>query len=190
MGPEETVVLVTCLIWILSEVFGSRIVPALRGRGTVKVKGDRGSSAIIWLTIFVSITVVVNLEATGITGLPEWCFELGLAMMIGGIVLRQWAIFVLGRFFSTKVRILTDHRIVTNGPYSVVRHPSYTGALFTLVGFGLASRTWAGTLVILILSGLVYGYRISIEEKALKAEFGEQYLDYSRRTKRLIPLLF
>jgi protein-S-isoprenylcysteine O-methyltransferase Ste14 len=124
-----------------------------------------------------------------ITLLPDWVFYLGIALMIGGIALRQWAIFVLGRFFSTKVTILSDHKIVTNGPYHVIRHPAYSGTLLTLVGLGLASRTWAGTLAILILFGLVYNYRISIEEKELKAEFGEQYLEYSRKTKRLIPFL-
>jgi len=178
------------LIWIVCEVVGGKIVPALRGRGAVKARVDRGSYAVIWLSVFVSVTIVFNLAASGITLLPDWFFGLGLVMMIGGIVLRQWAIFVLGRFFSTKVRILSDHRLVTNGPYSVVRHPSYTGAFFTLVGLGLASRTWLGTVIVLILCGAVYGYRINVEEKALKAEFGEQYLDYSRRTKRLIPFVF
>jgi protein-S-isoprenylcysteine O-methyltransferase Ste14 len=87
------------------------------------------------------------------------------------------------------VKIVSDHRIVANGPYRVIRHPAYTGSLLTLVGLGLASRTWGGTLVILVLFGLVYNYRISVEEKALTAEFGEEYIDYAGKTKRLIPFL-
>jgi protein-S-isoprenylcysteine O-methyltransferase Ste14 len=165
------------------------VIPTLRQRGTVKARGDRGSRMIIWLSLFVSIMIAFFFGVNEITPLPDWFFVLGIALMIGGIVLRQWAIFVLGRFFSTKVTILSDQRIVTNGPYRFIRHPAYSGSFFTLVGLGLASRTWGGTLAILILFGLVYNYRISIEEKALKAEFGEQYLDYSRKTKRLIPFL-
>jgi protein-S-isoprenylcysteine O-methyltransferase Ste14 len=55
--------------------------------------------------------------------------------------------------------------------------------------FGLALRTWVGTLVIVALFGLVYSYRISVEEKALKAEFGQEYVDYAKKTKRLIPFI-
>jgi len=121
--------------------------------------------------------------------LPDAFFYAGIVLMLVGIVFRQWAIWVLGRFFSTSVRILSDHRIVTNGPYQFIRHPSYTGALLTFVGLGLASRTWGGTLVIVALFGLVYGYRIEVEERALRAEFGQEYVSYAKRTKRLIPFL-
>jgi protein-S-isoprenylcysteine O-methyltransferase Ste14 len=189
LGPQETVILIVSFIWALIEIVGGKVIPALRQRGTVKARGDCSSRMIIWLSLIVSIMIAYFFGVNEITLLPDWVFYLGIALMIGGIALRQWAIFVLGRFFSTKVTILSDHKIVTNGPYRVIRHPAYSGTLLTLVGLGLASRTWAGTLAILILFGLVYNYRISIEEKELKAEFGEQYFEYSRKTKRLIPFL-
>ena len=66
---------------------------------------------------------------------------------------------------------------------------SYTGALLTFVGLGLASRTWGGTFLIVALFGLVYGYRMDVEEKGLKTEFGQAYVDYVKKTKRLIPFL-
>ena len=109
--------------------------------------------------------------------------------MLAGITFRQYSIWVLGRFFSTTVRILSDHRMVTNGPYHFIRHPSYTGALLTFVGLGLASRTLEGTTLIVVLFVLVYSYRIGVEERALKTEFGQAYVDYAKRTKRLIPFL-
>ena len=62
--------------------------------------------------------------------------------------------------------------------------------LMTLLGLGLASRTWLGTIIIMVLFGLVIGYRINVEEKALKGEFGKDYLEYAKKTKRLIPFLF
>jgi len=40
------------------------------------------------------------------------------------------------------------------------------------------------------LFGLVMGYRINVEEKALRAEFGEEYVEYAKKTKRLLPFLF
>ena len=182
--------MIISLLWLFSEIVGGKVIPRLRGGGTVKARGDRGSSLIIWLSIFVSIAIASLFGTNGVTLLPEAFFYLGIVLMLAGIALRQWAIFVLGRFFSTTVRILSDHRIVTSGPYRVIRHPSYTGALLTLVGLGLGSRTWAGTLIIVVLFGLVYNYRISIEEKAMRAEFGQEYVDYAKKTKRLIPFLF
>jgi protein-S-isoprenylcysteine O-methyltransferase len=144
---------------------------------------------VIWLSLFVSITIVFFFGKNGITLLPDWFFYLGIPLMVAGIAFRQWAILVLGRFFSTTVKIISDHRIISNGPYRLIRHPTYAGSLLTLVGLGLASRTWGGTLVIAALFGLVYNYRISVEEKALKAEFGQEYVDYAGKTKRLIPFL-
>jgi protein-S-isoprenylcysteine O-methyltransferase Ste14 len=188
-GPEETVILIVSLLWLFSEIVGGKIVPRLRGGGTVRARGDRGSRLIIWLSIFVSIAIASLLGTNGVTPLPEAFFYLGIVLMLAGIALRQWSIWVLGRFFSTTVRILSDHRIVTNGPYRVIRHPAYTGGLLTLMGLGLGSRTWAGTLIILVLFGIVYNYRISIEEKAMRKEFGQEYVDYAKKTKRLIPFL-
>jgi len=76
------------------------------------------------------------------------------------------------------------------GPYRFLRHPSYTGMLMILLGLGLASRTWLGTVIILALFSLVISYRIRVEEDALKAEFGTEYLEYAKKTKRLFPFLF
>jgi protein-S-isoprenylcysteine O-methyltransferase Ste14 len=189
MLSEENIILFVSLLWALSEFVGVYAIPRLRGRGMVKTRSDRGSRMVIWLGLFVSMTIAFFFGTNGIALLPDWFFYFGIALMVAGIALRQWAILVLGRFFSTTVRVISGHRVVTDGPYRVIRHPAYTGSLFTLLGLGLASRTWGGTLVIVTLFGLVYDYRISIEESALKAEFGQEYIDYTKKTKRLIPFL-
>lgn len=187
--PEETIIWTVCVVWALSEFVGAYVIPRLRQRGRVKARSDRGSRMLIWLSIFVSIFIAFFFATNGITLLPDWFFYFGIALMVAGIAFRQWSILVLGQYFSTTVRIISDHRIVTNGPYRLVRHPSYTGSLLTLVGLGLSSRTWAGTLAIVALFGLAFNYRLSVEEAALKAEFGQEYIDYAKKTKRLIPFL-
>ena len=187
---EEPVILLLSWIWALSEIIGSYIIPHLRQKGEVKARSDRGSRVVIWVGIFVAIFLSDYFSTHNITPLPESFFYVGIILMLAGILFRQWAIWVLGRFFSTRVRIVSDHRIVMEGPYRFLRHPSYTGMLIILLGLGLGSRTWLGTIIILALFSLVIGYRISVEEDALKAEFGEQYLEYAKKTKRLIPFLF
>jgi len=173
----------------MGEIVGARIIPRLRGGGTVKAEIDRDSHVVFWLGISVSVVIAVLLGRNGVTLLPDLFFYLGIVFMLVGVAFRQWAILVLGRFFSTTVKILTDHRIVTNGPYRVIRHPAHTGVLLTVMGLGLAFRTWGGTLLILVVVGLTLNYRIRVEEKALKAEFGNEYIAYAKRTKRLIPFL-
>jgi protein-S-isoprenylcysteine O-methyltransferase Ste14 len=187
---EESVILLLSWIWALSEIIGSYIIPRLRQRGKVKARSDRGSRVVIWLGMFVAIFLSDYFATNNITPISEPFFYVGIVLMLAGIVFRQWAIWVLGRFFSTGVRIVSDHRIVMEGPYRFLRHPSYTGMLMILLGLGLASRTWLGTAIILALFSLVIGYRIIVEENALKAEFGQEYLEYAKKTKRLFPFLF
>lgn len=187
---EESVILFVSLIWALSEIVGSYIIPVLRQKGKVKTRSDKGSRLIIWLSIFVSIALSSFFATNGIAPLPEYFFYIGIILMLAGIAFRQWAIWVLGRFFSTKVRIVSGHRIVKEGPYRFLRHPSYTGALMILLGLGLGSRTWLGTIIIVVLFSLVYGYRMNVEENALKSEFGKEYTEYSKKTKRLIPFVY
>jgi protein-S-isoprenylcysteine O-methyltransferase Ste14 len=62
--------------------------------------------------------------------------------MAVGIAIRQWAVMVLGRYFTTNVRVHPGQTVVEEGPYRWVRHPSYTGMLITFVGIGLALWNW------------------------------------------------
>ena len=189
-GSEESVILLMSWIWALSEIVGSYIIPRLRQKGEVKTRSDRGSRLVIWLGIFIAILLSDYFATRGIAPIPEPFFYVGLFLMMTGILFRQYSIWVLGRFFSTKVRIVSDHRIVKEGPYKYLRHPSYTGMLMILLGLGLASRTWLGTIIILALFSLVIGYRINVEEKTLRVEFGQEYVEYAKKTKRLVPILF
>ena len=174
-------------VWIVSELFGAVLVPRLRGRGATRVRRDRGSGALIILTVFISIGLALSFGYSGVGVLPDWVFYPGIFLMLLGVLVRQWAIAVLGRFFSLTVRVATDHRVVTRGPYRLVRHPSYTGVLITFIGLGLAVQSLGGLLVLLGVFSLSYGYRIRVEEKTLLSELGQDYASYMKRTKRLIP---
>jgi protein-S-isoprenylcysteine O-methyltransferase Ste14 len=176
-------------VWIASELFGAVLVPRLRGRGVTRVKSDRGSKVLILFTVWVSITIAFVFGYGGIGRLPDWVFYPGIFLMLLGVVVRQWAIAVLGRFFSYDVRVVKDHRVVEKGPYRLVRHPSYTGVLITFIGLSLAVQSLGALLVLLGVFIVSYGYRMRVEEKALLSELGQDYASYMKRTKRLIPYL-
>jgi protein-S-isoprenylcysteine O-methyltransferase Ste14 len=110
--------------------------------------------------------------------------------MVFGIGFRLWAVATLRSFFTYTVQIKTGHRVIQSGPYRFVRHPAYAGTLLTLVGVGFALQSWGAVLLIAGVFTLVFGYRIWVEERALKASLGEEYISYSKRVKRLIPFLF
>ena len=77
--------------------------------------------------------------------------------------------------------------VVDKGPYKLVRHPSYTGIVLILTGLGLTLQSWEAVLLILLVFGLTFGYRIYIEEKVLISNLGDEYIEYMKRTKRIIP---
>ena len=177
-------------VWIVSELFGAVLVPRLRRRGrATRVKKDRGSGALIIFTVLVSIILALSLGYAGVGPLPDWVFYPGIFLMILGVLVRQWAIAVLGRFFSLTVRVAEDHRVVVKGPYRLVRHPSYTGVLITFIGLALAVQSSGALLVLLAVFGVSYGYRMRVEERVLLSELGQDYAEYVKRTRRLIPFL-
>jgi protein-S-isoprenylcysteine O-methyltransferase Ste14 len=107
-----------------------------------------------------------------------------------GIVLRIWAIVHLGRFFTVDVTIQEGQRVVQDGPYRFVRHPSYSGSMIALLGLACLTFNWLGFFVIMVCSFIAFARRISVEEKVLLQNLGEEYRRYVGRTKKLIPGIY
>jgi len=117
-------------------------------------------------------------------------FAIGFVILLAGLVLRGWSIKTLGGYFTGSVKVSADQPVITAGPYRVLRHPSYTGLLLIMTGFGLASANWVGAagMAVLTLAGLLW--RIQAEERALLATLGDPYRAYAARHKRLVPLVW
>src|SRR3984893_2655423 len=99
---------------------------------------------------------------------------LGVVLFAAGGALRLWPVFVLGHRFSGLVAIQPGHKLVTNGVYGVIRHPSYLGLLVNSLGWALAFRSGIGILLtVLLISPLLT--RIRAEERLLRTEFGGEY---------------
>ena len=184
---EQTIFFVVVGIWLLSEIIGAGLIPNLRRHGTKLEKCDRGSRLLFYVGMFVSIEIANLFVNNGIALLPNWFFFLGISLMILGIIIRQWSIAVLGRFFSSTVGTQEGQKVVDKGPYKLIRHPAYTGYLLTLIGLGLAWLSWGAVIAILIVNGCILTYRISVEEKVLITNLGNPYIEYMKKTKRIIP---
>ena len=120
----------------------------------------------------------------------DLCRYLGLILTAIGGYIRLATIFELGHRFSMFVAIQPDHQLKTDGFYGFIRHPSYLGALLSMIGWALVFRSIAGLLLIFAMSVFIV-IRIRAEEDFLINVFGEQYRSYRRRTRwRLVPLIY
>jgi protein-S-isoprenylcysteine O-methyltransferase Ste14 len=131
-------------------------------------------------------------------GLYERFFEIGnpIYIIVGstiffvGTFMRIYAMRTLGQFFTMEIGIRKNHRIIQDGPYERVRHPSYTGYLLMLLGIGIAYQNLFSLIFPLGEMIIFLSVRIPQEEKMLCREFGDEYRNYQKRTKLIIPHLF
>ena len=190
LSIEQVVFYAVFVVWL---VFTFMIERVLTGKEHVKparTQEDRGSSLLIYFSVFVAIVVAFGLGGVGVTPLPGWVFGIGIFLMLFGIFVREWAVLTLKDYFLFRVGVLDGHKVVDYGPYRLVRHPGYAGSILTMIGIGLAVESLAAALILALLCGIAYGYRIRVEEVALSKELGEEYSKYMSRTKRLIPFIF
>ena len=182
-----------CLAWLVPEMFGMFPQMAKASRKGVVVQ-DRGSLILLlglqWVGLALNFMLAWLLPATAFPGPRTALFVLGVAFIPLGAALRGYAIWTLGSYFTRDVAVSLDQPVVQRGPYRLIRHPAYSGTFLTMLGVGLALTNWAGLGCLLSCVFLGHFYRVSVEEKALVRTLGQPYVDYMRRTKRFIPLLF
>ena len=111
----------------------------------------------------------------------------GLVIILVGMAMRIWTRISIGGMYSGYVRVTAGHVLVTDGPYRWVRHPGYTGFVIMALGLciGYSSLIGLAAIPVLLLPGLAY--RMKVEERLLKLQFGDEYRVYARGSKKIIP---
>jgi protein-S-isoprenylcysteine O-methyltransferase Ste14 len=182
--------LASLLIWRVLEA-SVDIKTFKRLRASIQ-RQDKGSHVVLLglvvIGVLLGLLLAFKVQVFAITSGNVFLFWLGLLLIYAGMALRISAIAVLGAFFTT-VAIAPEQPVIEAGPYRLIRHPSYTGFLITLLGLGLSLTNWLSLLVIMRCALLGVSYRIHVEEHVLKAQLGQRYQEYMRRTKRLIPFV-
>jgi protein-S-isoprenylcysteine O-methyltransferase Ste14 len=152
---------------------------------------DRGSFYAVMVTAVLGVGAAFEfasgVPSAGISTARWPIFVAGLAIVILGIALRQWAVLALGQFFTVQVRVRSDQTVVDTGPYRWVRHPSYTGIIMSFVGIGVALENWLSLAVLIVVPTIGLVARIRVEERALLDALGEPYRAFSASRARLIP---
>jgi protein-S-isoprenylcysteine O-methyltransferase Ste14 len=173
--------------WFASEVV---IAIATRTRQSTGRVRDRGSQLALWIVIAASVTAcewIRAIVAPNMFGGAAWLRPAAVIVLAAALAIRWTAIFMLGKSFSANVAIKESQTVYKAGLYHYVRHPSYLGLWLVFLAVGIHSRNWLSFACAIIPTTAALLYRIHIEEAALREAFGEEYIAYSRETKRLIP---
>jgi protein-S-isoprenylcysteine O-methyltransferase Ste14 len=165
-------------------------------RDRTRVKGRR-DDRFSMLAIVIGITAGIfaafygaHVTGTRIAAPGALLVGLGIVLIWAGVAFRLWAVRTLGRFFRVTVTTQDDHRLIGTGPYRRLSNPSYTGAMVTMAGIGLAMGNWASLAGILIGAGLGFAWRIRVEEDSLRTRFGADFDAYRKARWALIPPLW
>ncbi|MGH8428446.1 MAG: methyltransferase family protein [Gammaproteobacteria bacterium] len=187
---HATVLYITLIVWIAPEWIGGIFQRPEEGA----VTRDRGSHFVLIAAmaagVFAAFLCANFVPTATIVWQRPLVFRFGIALMLIGVAFRWYAIRVLGKYFTRDVATRADQQVVESGPYRWIRHPSYSGTLITVLGFGLATTNWLALIAAVLGTLIGLGYRVHVEEHALCETLGEPYRDYMRRIRRFIPFVW
>ncbi|PWI56798.1 hypothetical protein BM613_11925 [Sulfoacidibacillus thermotolerans] len=179
---------IVLLFWLALEV-----ITNLTNRVRAAAIQDAGTFRSVWVSVavaFLLADVTEGLTRNLSPKFPSWVGFIGLLLLVFGIGFRHYAIRVLGRFFTARVMIQKNHTLVQEGPYRLLRHPTYTGAWIAFIGVGLTTRNLFAALIFTFIPLIGLLRRIHVEERVLHEAFGESYKEYAKHTWRLFPFLY
>jgi protein-S-isoprenylcysteine O-methyltransferase Ste14 len=143
--------------------------------------------------ILLIIRALESLDPTRIELAHSWGLTVlevaGLVLYVMGFLLMAWALITLGRYYQLGGSApRSEDRMVTGGPYRLIRHPMYTAALSISLGLAFLIQSWAFFAVFCIYLVLIL-FLIPMEEEKLREAYGEQYSTYQHRAGRIVPFV-
>lgn len=146
-----------------------------------------GAGVLFVFGLIVSLLDFLQLQHSNLTlSVPT---ALGIILLLLGTALRAQARRTLKMYWSPVVRVLPDHRLVTQGLYMRLRHPGYLGEILIYLAVPVFLSSAYGVVAMLLILPFIL-YRIRVEEKTMTEKFGDEYRRYAKSTKRLIPYLY
>lgn len=182
-------------LWILV-AFGvalSVCQPAYKPMDGEAPERDRGTAAqIVWSVYLTQLIGVIEAVHFRFPESFRWdaIATAALFAMAAGLFLRIWAVFTLGRYFTWFITVYEDHKVIRNGPFRFIRHPSYCGALILFVATLVFIHAWISVVLSAVFQLFAYVRRIRYEERLMIERLGESYVKYRREVKALVPLIW
>lgn len=173
------------------EIFMSVRQRLIRKRNIVS-SGDKGSIWILFILIGIGYFLSFRIAATKIGRIYHWdlFFMAGVLLIMVGLIIRIMSILKLKQHFTYTVTEIEHHELIETGLYKNIRHPGYLGQLLIFMGTALSFSNWLSVIFMMIPVMIGYLSRIIIEERFMINQLGQKYIDYQKRTKRLIPKIY
>jgi protein-S-isoprenylcysteine O-methyltransferase Ste14 len=177
------------ILYGLFEIFMSRRQGSKR---TISKSGDKWSIWFLVISISVGYWLSFIIASTKTGRIYHWntLFAIGAVLVGIGLIIRITSILTLKRQFTYTVTKIDNHELIQTGLYKIIRHPGYLGQLIIFLGISTTLSNWLSVLLMIIPVFMGYLYRIIVEEKFLIEQMGQNYIDYQKRTKRLIPMIY
>ena len=145
----------------------------------------RFAHALPWFLDVIVLGVSVSFASKPLT--ESFTSVLGLTLFFAGVFVMFYSKQWLGRQYSLAPRVKSDHVLVMSGPYALVRHPIYAGALLALLGLNVALESLGGLVAWLLIAIPGHVWRAWQEEKLLAQHFNTLFEDYCSRTGFMFP---
>ena len=143
--------------------------------------------AAVFALLFWNVTGVGFLGKRFVPDIPVLGL-LGFVAAIAGMAVTSWSRIALGRYWSDKVILQTEHQLIRSGPYACMRHPLYSGVLLAVLGTALVLGEVRGLLSFVVLL-FNYSIKAKREERILAERFGPEFQEHEKQAGFLLPRL-
>lgn len=173
------------------EIFMS-VMQRLKRKSNIVSSGDKGSIWVLIILIGIGYFLSFNIGANKTGRIYHWntFFVIGAVFVIAGLIIRITSILTLKQHFTYTVTEIENHELIENGLYKKIRHPGYLGQILIFIGTSISLSNWLS--IVFMMIPVFWGYinRIRVEEKFMYKQMGQKYIDYQKRTKKLIPAIY
>ncbi|MGB0949338.1 MAG: methyltransferase family protein [Marinirhabdus sp.] len=189
---KENLFLILTVIWIITGIYW-----VIAGQKIKKAKKKED----IRFRVFYMFFWVAPVLITFFNAIPtQWLNKrlyienstlniVAFILAIVSLAFMVWSRVVLGENWSGRVAIKENHNLITSGPYRYVRHPMYTGFIFAFLWSAVLLGEVRGLIsFIILIIGIVI--KLRMEERFVREAFGEEYIAYAKRVKKIVPLIY
>jgi protein-S-isoprenylcysteine O-methyltransferase Ste14 len=189
MNTRLILIIAFSTLYGLFELFMSR---RQQDNREISKSGDKGSIWLLTISITIGYWLSFIIASTKMGRIYHWntFFVIGSVLALTGLIIRVTSILKLKQQFTYTVTKIENHELIESGLYKIIRHPGYLGQLIIFLGISTCLSNWISILLMIIPVLLGYLNRINVEEKFMAEQLGQKFLDYQKRTKRLIPAIY